>query len=242
MNTKPRIAILKWEEGLVPEGLMQLEEMPGNSTNHDSYKLFPVKFIPIEGACVDTIITHPSQVILDRMVEVSNNLIENEGIEAIATSCGFNAIFQQELAKKVDAPVFTSSLLQVPFVQSIIGIDNTVGVITANKSSLTEEHLTACGITADMHVKVFGLEAAKEWSKIFDKPNERFDMDAVADEIVGVAMQAVGENPDIRAIVLECTDLPPYSERISRELNMPVFDFISMIGHVAVALKEIRVF
>ena len=93
-----------------------------------------------------------------------------------------------------------------------------------------------------MHVKVFGLENAKEWSKIFDKPNERFDMDAVADEIVGVARQAVEENPDIKAIVLECTDLPPYSKRISKELNIPVFDFISMIGYVAIALKEINVF
>lgn len=36
MERKPKIAILRWEEGLVPQGLMQLEELPGNSTiqNH----------------------------------------------------------------------------------------------------------------------------------------------------------------------------------------------------------------
>ena len=31
--SKPRIGILRWEGGKVPEGLMQLERMTGNSTN-----------------------------------------------------------------------------------------------------------------------------------------------------------------------------------------------------------------
>ena len=29
----PSIAILRWESGHVPAGLLQLEQMPGNSTN-----------------------------------------------------------------------------------------------------------------------------------------------------------------------------------------------------------------
>ena len=34
---KPKIAILRWEEGQVPMGLLQLEHLPGNSTNPASY-------------------------------------------------------------------------------------------------------------------------------------------------------------------------------------------------------------
>ena len=37
-----KIAILRWESGHVPQGLMQLEQLPGNSTNLASYP-FPVK-------------------------------------------------------------------------------------------------------------------------------------------------------------------------------------------------------
>lgn len=49
MERKPKIAILRWEEGLVPQGLMQLEELPGNSTNPKSYP-FPVRMIHVPGA------------------------------------------------------------------------------------------------------------------------------------------------------------------------------------------------
>ncbi len=241
MEKKPKIAILRWEAGHVPEGLMQLETMPGNSTNLKSYP-FPVKLVHVEGANVETIITHPSKEVLARMIKIAKTLAAEDGIQAISTSCGFNAIFQKELAEALDIPVFTSALLMVPFVQNMIGKDKTVGVITANKSALTKEHFHACGITDDMHVEVMGLENAKEWSKIFDRPDEKFDIEAVSKEIMGVAENGVAQHPEIGAIVLECTDLPPYAERIREAVNLPVFDYSSMMGFVAIALGEMKLY
>src|SRR5665647_163291 len=116
MGKKPKIAILRWEAGHVPEGLMQLETMTGNSTNLKSYP-FPVKLVHVEGANVETVITHPSKEVLSRMIDIANKLVKEDGIKAISTSCGFNAIFQKELAEALDVPVFTSALLMVPFVQ-----------------------------------------------------------------------------------------------------------------------------
>ena len=98
MERKPKIAILRWEEGLVPQGLMQLEELPGNSTNPKSYP-FPVRMIHVPGACVETVITHPSQELLENMISICKKLRDEEGILAISTSCGFNAVFQQKLAE-----------------------------------------------------------------------------------------------------------------------------------------------
>lgn len=241
MKNTPKIAILRWEEGHVPEGLVQLETMPGNSTNLKSYP-FPVRLVRVEGANVETVITHPSQELLANMIRISKKLINEEGIKAISTSCGFNAIFQKELAEALDVPVFTSALLQVPFVYNLIGKDKVVGVITANKSALTKEHFHACGITDDIKVEVIGLENAKEWSKIFENPDEKFDIDAVTEEIIGVARKGVAKHPEIGAIVLECTDLPPYAEKIREAVNLPVFDFNSMMGHVAIALEEMKLY
>jgi len=241
MEIKPKIAILRWEEGHVPAGLMQLETMPGNSTNLKSYP-FPVKLVQVKGANVETVITHPSQNLLDDMIRISKKLVEEDGIEAISTSCGFNAIFQKELAEALDVPVFTSALLQVPFVHNLIGKDKIVGIITANKTALTKEHFHACGITDDIPVEVMGLENAKEWSKIFEHPDEKFDMNAVTEEIIGVAQKGVAEHPNIGAIVLECTDLPPYVAKIRQAVGRPVFDFNSMMGHVAMALGELKLY
>jgi Asp/Glu/hydantoin racemase len=241
MEKKTKIAILRWEKGHVPAGLMQLETMPGNSTNLKSYP-FPVKLVHIQGANVETVITHPSRKLLADMIQISKKLVEEDGIRAISTSCGFNAIFQKELAEALDVPVFTSALLQVPFVHNLIGKDKAVGVITANKSALTKEHFHACGITDDIPVEVMGLENAREWSKIFENPDEEFDMDAVSEEIIGVAQNGVAEHPNIGAIVLECTDLPPYAARIRKTVNLPVFDFSSMMGYIAVALGEMKLY
>ena len=241
IKKKPKIAILRWEEGHVPEGLLQLEALLGNSTNLKSYP-FPVRLVRVDGANVENVIIHPSQKLLSNMIRISKKLVNEEGIRAISTSCGFNAIFQKELAEALDVPVFTSALLQVPFVHNLIGKDKIVGVITANKSALTKEHFEACGITDDINVEVMGLENAKEWSKIFEKPNEKFDIDAVTEEIIGAAKKGVAKYPEIGAIVLECTDLPPYAAKIREAVNLPVFDFNSMMGHVAIALEKMKLY
>ncbi|MBD8989135.1 MAG: aspartate/glutamate racemase family protein, partial [Clostridiales bacterium] len=91
-----KIAILRWESGHVPQGLMQLEQLPGNSTNLASYP-FPVKLVEVKGANTDTVILHPSQKLLEDMIQLAKEL-EKEGVRAITTSCGFNAIFQEALA------------------------------------------------------------------------------------------------------------------------------------------------
>ena len=199
------------------------------------------QLVEVKGANTDTVILHPSQKLLEDMIQLAKEL-EKEGVRAITTSCGFNAIFQEALANAVDIPVFTSSLLQVPFAQALVGRDRAVGVITASASSLSEKHLRACGITDEMHPIVMGLENAPEWSKIFDHPDDSFDMDLVTEEILNVARQGVKDHPEIGAIVLECTDLPPFARRIREELDIPVFDFNSMIGHVAMALSIVKLY
>jgi Asp/Glu/hydantoin racemase len=142
------------------------------------------------------------------------------------------------MTKALDVPVFTSALLQIPFVQNIIGSENYVGVITANKASLTKEHFDACGITDDMNIDVVGLEDSKEWCKIFNSPNEKFDMEIVIEEVLEVATKCVRNNPKVKALVLECTDLPPFAKQINKAVNLPVFDYISMVDYIAVVLGD----
>lgn len=42
--------------------------------------------------------------------------------------------------------------------------------------------------------------------------------------------------------MLECTDLPPFAKRMREELQIPVFDFNTMINQVAQALNLIELF
>ena len=79
-----KIALLRWESGKIPEPLMQLETLPGNSTNLDSYP-FPVRLVEVKGANMDTVLFNPSQKLLEDMIQISKDLY-NEGVRAITTS------------------------------------------------------------------------------------------------------------------------------------------------------------
>ena len=235
MNTKKaEIGILCWEAGHVPRGLVQLESLVGNSTNPDSYA-FPVRFCRVKGANIHTILENPSREVLETMIAEAQAMAA-DGVRAITTSCGFNAIFQEELAEAVDVPVFTSSLLQVPFAQKVVGRKSEVAILTAKAAALKPEHLAAAGITRTDNLHIHGLEGCPQWSKIFTSPDEDMDLAAVRKEIVGVALEAVRSRPQTRAFVLECTDLPPFAEEIRRETGLPVFDFITLVNYAYAAL------
>ena len=65
-------------------------------------------------------------------------------------------------------------------------------------------------------------------------------MEAAREEHVRVARRLVGEHPDLGAIVLECTNMPPYAADIQRETGLPVFDIVSLVTMVHGALSAGR--
>ena len=46
------------------------------------------------------------------------------------------------------------------------------------------------------------------------------------------------QHPDIKAILLECSDLPPYAAAIQKATGLPVFDFITLANWVASAVLQ----
>lgn len=230
MSSKsPLIGILCWEEGCSPRGLAQLEELPGNCTNPKTFE-FPLNYSRIKGANIHTILENPCQKVLHSMIREACKM-EEQGIKAITTSCGFNAIFQRKIADCVGIPVFTSSLMQIPLVHNMIGRQQTIGVITAKRSALSKQHLKNAGINNQMRILIQGLEACTEWNKIFSSPDEPIDISTVAHDVVKSACSMM-KRSDIGAFVLECTDLPPFSNAIQKATQRPVFDFVTLTNWV----------
>ncbi len=225
-----KIGILCWEAGQVPQGLLQLEGLVGNSTNPASYD-YPVRFHRVRGANVHTILERPDHSVLRTMIADARMLV-SQGIKAISTSCGFNAIFQRELASAAGVPVMTSSLLQVPLARQIHGPECEICVITANAGALGRRHLQAVGIESTDGLHIVGLEPCTQWNRIFSLPDAKIDLEAIEQEVLGVAQHALDTHPAIRAFVLECTDLPPYSAALRARSGLPVFDFITMIDYL----------
>ena len=169
------------------------------------------------------------------MIREARKMVQ-QGVRAITTSCGFNAIFQKELAVSVDVPVFTSSLMQIPMVQNMIGDHKSVGVITAKKTALSEMHLQSVGIKKQHSIRIEGLEKCEEWNKIFSSPDEEFDIHTVKKDVVQIACSMMKKD-DIGAFVLECTDLPPFADAIRNATRCPVFDFITLTNYMYQAIR-----
>jgi Asp/Glu/hydantoin racemase len=60
-------------------------------------------------------------------------------------------------------------------------------------------------------------------------------------DVVEAGKQLVAKNPDVGAIVLECTNMPPYAAALQAEVGLPVYDIYSMITWFHAGLRP-RVF
>lgn len=232
---RPAIGILCWEAGSYSRALRQLEELPGNSTNPDTFD-FPVRYCRIKGANVHTVVDNPSRDLILAMIRQAR-LMEAEGVKAITTSCGFNAVFQKELADSVSIPVFTSALLQVPMVHCMLQKDEVVGIITSHKPSLTNRHLENVGVDDTVPLNIEGMESCPAWRTLHTTPDTELDIAQVEKDIINLAC-AMKTASKIGAFVLECTDLPPFAQAIRKATRCPVFDFVTLTRFVYEAVRS----
>jgi Asp/Glu/hydantoin racemase len=207
----------------------------GNATTFP----FPVRYHRVAGADPDLVVRRGAEGLLPAFVAGAQAL-EREGVGAITTNCGFLIKYQAELARAVRIPVFTSSLLLVPLVHRTLPAGQRIGIMTVNASTLTPAHLVEAGIGADVPLAVVGMETEKEFTRALLDNELELDVDLAREEHVRVARRLVAEHPDIGAIVLECTNMPPYTADIQRETGRPVFDVLTLVTmfHAALAAGQ----
>lgn len=203
----------------------------GNATTFD----FPVRYHRVTGAGPDRVVRKGDRDLLPAFIEGAR-FLEREGVGAISTNCGFLAKFQPELAAAVRIPVFTSSLMLVPLVHRMLPPGRAVGILTVDASSLAREHLVGAAITPDLRIFVAGLEGEKEFTRVLLDDLVTLDVEAARDEHVRVSRRLVAEHPEVGAIVLECTNMPPYRADIQRATGRPVFDIVTLVRMVHDAL------
>lgn len=197
----------------------------GNPTTFD----FPVRYHRVTGASPDRVVRGDGRELLALFIEGAR-VLERDGVRAITTSCGFLARFQQDLAASVRVPVFTSSLMLVPIVQRMLAPGRCVGIMTVDATALDARHLTGAGVPPDMSVVVAGLETEREFTRVLLGDLTKLDVETARSEHVAVARRLVAAHPEIGAIVLECTNMPPYADAVRAATGLPVHDITTLIA------------
>jgi hypothetical protein len=227
-----------------PIGILMLDTRftrPLGDIGHPETFEFPVLHHVVSGASPSRVVEQNAAGLVERFCEGARTL-ERQGVRAIGTSCGFLALHQPTLASAVRVPVFTSSLIQIPLILSAIGPNSKVGVLTMRAGSLTPAHFEAVGVDESLfrRVAIAGLEEADEIYRPIMENRESLDVDLAETQVADAARQLVGRHPDVAALVLECTNLPPYAAAIQHATGLPVWDVVTLVrwAHLAVSNRS----
>lgn len=150
--------------------------------------------------------------VLPLFVQAANQLI-SQGVHGITTSCGFLVLLQNELQSALTVPVRTSSLLLLPH---LLSENETVGVLTMDDAVLGHAHFLAAGVLPQdlSRLRVQGVSPTEEFARAIMGNQIQMNFDAAQKSVLSCALLLQQKAPELRHVVLECTNMPPYAKAI----------------------------
>ena len=202
----------------------------GNALTFD----FPVHYRVVKQASPDRVVRQNAQGLLDAFIEAALDL-KAHGVAGITTNCGFLSIYQRELAEAVGLPVAASNLMQFAMIEALLPPGQKVGIITISKATLTGAHLRAAGVPDG--TPIIGTDDGEEFSRAILGDELHLDLAKSEADLLAAAKRLVAEHPDVGAILLECTNMCPFSAKIATETGLPVFDMAGFIRWFQAGLR-----
>jgi Asp/Glu/hydantoin racemase len=195
----------------------------GNAATWD----FPVLYKVVRGATPDLVVRRGAAGMTEAFVAAAKELVVL-GARGITTNCGFLSVLQRELAAQCGVPVLASSLMQAEVIQKLLPVGQTVGILTISKQTLSAEHLRAANVPDG--TPVVGTDGGREFSRVILNDEEEMDVELARLDLLDAAARLADEHPEVGAILLECTNMSPYSADIRHLTKRPVFDIYNFVS------------
>lgn len=194
--------------------------LPGDVGHAGSFAM-PVRHRVVSGATPVRVVQQGDPALIAPFVDAGRAMVA-EGARALTTSCGFLARWQAELQAALPVPVWTSALLWLPELAAL-----RPGVVTVNGSALDAAVLRAAGAAPDTPVQGIRPDSAFARTLLQDRPT--LDPADAERQVVDAARALVTAHPRTGAIVLECTNMPPYRDAVVRGCGLPVHDVMTLL-------------
>jgi len=166
---------------------------------------------------------------LPSWIEAAKEL-EQEGVKAIVGGCGLTGNIQKELEAAVDIPVYSSTMMFVPEFYKELPEGKKVGVLTVSSRVLRaydDQLFKQLGILEEMLV-IQGMTESEDGADFMKIVGEEFDPEVVGASLVKVATQFTKDHPEVGRIILECTDMCQYKNKVAEATGLEVFDAVDM--------------
>ncbi|XP_075261374.1 uncharacterized protein LOC142353064 isoform X2 [Convolutriloba macropyga] len=183
----------------------------------------------------------------ERFVASMRWLVEEKDVSCITGDCGFMIYFQQMAqleAMKFGKPVTVvmSALVQLRAILMGISPEQGVIIMTANGDSLRqvqemfERQLCMDHLKPRLHL--IGCETVPGFEAV--ARGEKVDTQKVEPGMIELVKSCLEKYPNVGAILLECTELPPYANAIREASGLPVFDAITCCDFFLNAFKQVQ--
>ena len=156
--------------------------------------------------------------------------LEQKGATVIGTSCGFLASSQMEIQRSTTIPVVTSSLMLVPTLRTFFGNDTIIGVLTFDADKLDAIHFPNIGMNnTPSHIRIGGLFQNGELYQCIKNDKLELNTTRALEDVINATESIIKAHPEINVLLIECTNLSPYKEKIKETFGLPVFDLVDAL-------------
>ena len=196
--------------------------LPGDIACPETY-LHPVALRVVPRATVPAVVTSRPALDLHGFAEA---LAEDEGQGLCSTSCGFLVYFQRQLEALTPRQVVSSALLALPELRGRYR-DEELLVMTFDASVLQAEAYEAA--LDHFAGPLLGLEKWMHLYQVIAEDREDLDLALASAELEDLFRKALQRHPEVKAVLLECTNLPPYKAALRRHFHGEIVDCLSVL-------------
>lgn len=222
----------------MPLGILMLDckfpRIRGDIGNAATFP-FPVQYEVLFDVDFKALIHQEEPQAIERFLQAAQRL-ERLGVGALLSSCGLLLKYQQYLSSRLTIPVALSSVLLLPLLSHLLPRGTKTVVLCSNSRALDADDVAKHTGVAKERFVVAGLESGRRFNAMFNvqeaAATQTMDTQAIYAEIQAVCRQATDrlseQGEKAGALLLECTNLGPYRERLKQEFGLPVYDFLSL--------------
>lgn len=195
---------------------------PGDIGNASSFG-GRVLYETVGGASITRILRgDPRDPALAECFQAARDRLVARGAGLLTTSCGLLVFQQERLSRGCPVPFTASALLQIPLRQRQNGKVAVMGLLAG---SITPAHLVAAGASGDLPVGALPDDAHLLDVLRANDPGRAIDHARAEAELIEAARALLERAPGTEALVLECTNLPPYQQALATALDLPVYGY-----------------
>lgn len=194
---------------------------PGDVASPESYQV-PIVIERIAKATVDQIVTaDPDQNSMIPFGEAAKRITSGLGV----TSCGFLGYWQDQLNQISSQPFIASALSDLNHWGQGYAADE-IAIVTFDRDVLATPLYAQ--LLAGFSGAIIGLHPDMHLKKVISEDRPDLDQQRAETELLSY-LDTVLDHSKIKALVFECTNLPPYKAAIKSAFNVEIYDILTSI-------------